>query len=264
MENNIPGGCCENSDHTRELLISSIMDMGEMLLTSGAEVLRVEDTLTRLCRAYGFCRADVFTITSSIVLTVHHTDGRVFTQTRRITNRNTNLEQVAQVNALSRQLCASPLPARQVQERIQQIRQEKSVPAWVQLLAYAAISGIFTIFFGGTVFDGLAACISGVFMFVALSFAQRLHLNSILQYALVSAFTGLVAAGLTFLGIGSSAKNITIGNIMLLIPGVAFSTSLRDLINGDTISGLLGLVEAVVKAMAIAMGFAGALLLTGG
>lgn len=253
----------ENS-HAQELLLSSIMDMGELLLTSGAEILRVEDTLSRLCRAYGFCRVDVFTITSSIVLTVHHADGRVFTQTRRIVSRNTDLAQVARVNALSRQLCAAPLPAQQVQQRLQEIRQKKGVPAWLQLLMYGALSSIFSIFFGGTVFDGVAAWISGLFMYASLSFAQRLHLNSILQSALVSAFTGLVAIGLVRLGIGSSPQSIIIGNIMLLIPGVAFTTSLRDLINGDTISGLLGLVEAVVKAMAIAMGFAGVLLLVGG
>lgn len=264
MEQNCQVLPCAENDHTQQLLLSSIMDMGELLLTSGAEVLRVEDTLTRLCCAYGFKRADVFTITSSIVLTVHHDDGRVFTQTRRITNRDTNLQCVAQVNALSRRLCAAPLPAKQVQEHLQQIRQEKGVPTWMQLVAYAAISGIFSIFFGGTIYDCVAACISGLFMFTALRFAQRLHLNSIFQYALVSAFTGLVAIGLVRLGIGNSAESITIGNIMLLIPGVAFTTSLRDLINGDTISGILGLAEAVIKAMAIAIGFAVVLLLIGG
>ena len=51
-----------------EALLACILDMGELLLVSGAEVRRVEDTLTRLCAAYGFERADVFTITSSIVL----------------------------------------------------------------------------------------------------------------------------------------------------------------------------------------------------
>ena len=36
--------------------LSAIMDIGELLLTHGAEVNRVEDTISRLCRAYGFIR----------------------------------------------------------------------------------------------------------------------------------------------------------------------------------------------------------------
>ena len=66
------------------------------------------------------------------------------------------------------------------------------------------------------------------------------------------------------MGIGNSPEKIMIGNIMLLIPGIAFTTSLRDLINGDTISGLIGLIEAIVKAIAIAIGFAAVLVQFGG
>ena len=45
-------------------------------------------------------------------------------------------------------------------------------------------------------------------------------------------------------------------NIMLVIPGIQFTNSLRDMINGDTISGLLNLTEAILKALAVAAGFA--------
>jgi len=65
-------------------------------------------------------------------------------------------------------------------------------------------------------------------------------------------------------GIGNSPELITIGNIMLLIPGIAFTTSLRDIINGDTISGLVGISEAVIKAISIAIGFAVVLVEMGG
>ena len=50
-------------------LIRCILDAGEVILKSGGEINRVEDTMARMCRAYGFVRTDVFTITSSIVIT---------------------------------------------------------------------------------------------------------------------------------------------------------------------------------------------------
>ena len=49
-------------------IVACILDIGELLLTSGAEVMRVEDTITRLCDAYGFVSSDVLTILSSITL----------------------------------------------------------------------------------------------------------------------------------------------------------------------------------------------------
>jgi len=54
-----------------------------------------------------------------------------------------------------------------------------------------------------------------------------------------------------------------IGDIMLLIPGIALTNALRDLFVGDTISGILRLLEAVLQAGIIACGFALAIL-TGG
>ena len=69
---------------------------------------------------------------------------------------------------------------------------------------------------------------------------------------------------LVYIGIGNAPDKITIGNIMLLIPGISFTTALRDMINGDTISGLVGISEAVIKAIAIAIGFAAVLVQFGG
>ena len=89
-------------------------------------------------------------------------------------------------------------------------------------------------------------------------------MNSILQSLLASAFTAGVVVLLVRFRIGQAADKITIGNIMLLIPGISFTTALRDMINGDTISGLTGISEAVIKAIAIAIGFAAVLVQFGG
>ena len=247
-----------------ERLIGCFLDIGELLLTSGAEVLRVEDTITRLCKAYGFIRADVFTITSSIVLTVHDAEGNVFTQTRRILSQNINLERVALVNSLSRKLCADPLPVENIHQEIKDIRSKRGRRPIVQCLCYAVISAVFAVFFGGTFLDGIAASVSGVIIYLSLSFCSKMRLNSILQHMLVSALAAFVIVLLVRIGIGNDPAHIIIGNIMLLIPGIAFTSSLRDLINGDTISGLLGFAEAVIKAMAIAIGSAVVLMQMGG
>lgn len=247
-----------------EQILSCILDMGELLLVSGAEVMRVEDTMQRLCTAYSFVRADVFTITSSIVLTVYTENGRVFTQTRRIVVRDTDLERVANVNALSRKLCSAPVNAESFRAQLDEIRRGRTYPRWVQMACYGGISAGFSLFFGGTLQDAAAALLSGFVMFGVLQFCRLLKLNSILQSILASGLTALAVVLLVFAGIGQHADKITIGNIMLLIPGLAFTNSLRDLINGDTISGILGISEAIVKSVAIAIGFAAVLTQVGG
>lgn len=255
---------CREDLAREEALLSCILDMGEMLLTSGAEVMRVEDTISRLCAVYDFSRADVFTITSSIVLTVRTAGGRTMTQTRRIWRRDTDLGRVEKVNALSRRLCAAPLPLSEFQSEIAALRGAGTYPVWAQRLMYVIISAAFSLFFGGSPADAAAGAIAGLVLFQTLRLCAPARLNGTLQCIFASFVTGIAAVLLYRLGLGHDPELIVIGNIMLLIPGLAFTTALRDIINGDTLSGLLGLCEAILRALAVAMGFAVVLMWTGG
>ena len=121
-----------------------------------------------------------------------------------------------------------------------------------------------SVFFGGGWMDGCAAALSGLVLFATLQFSASLKLNSIIQTMICSAITALAVLLLVRLGIGRQPDKIMIGNIMLVIPGIQFTTALRDMINGDTISGLLNMSEAVLKAISVAMGFAVVLIVGGG
>lgn len=249
---------------TMNYCLLAIMDIGELLLMHGAEVSRVEDTIMRLCRAYGFARSDVFTITSSIVVTVMLSDGRAITQTRRIRERVTDLGRVARINALSRSICAELIALDTFRKKIQEIQNLKPAPVLLQLGMYMMISASLSVFFGGTWMDGLAAALSGIVLFAALKGSTILKLTSIIQNMICSAITAAAVLLLVRAGIGVHPDKIMIGNIMLVIPGIQLTTSLRDMINGDMISGLLNMSEALLKAVSVAMGFVIVLLLGGG
>ena len=222
----------------------------------GAEVSRVEDTITRLCQAYGFVSSDVFTITSSIVVTAMMPDESTYTQTRRIKERATDLGKVEKVNALSRKICEKHIALDEMRNEIQKIKDIKPAPRLLDLSMYILISASLSVFFGGKWIDGLAAAISGSVLFVVLQLSAALKLNSIVQSMACSAITAAAVMLLVKCGIGVQPDKIMIGNIMLVIPGIQLTTSLRDMISGDMISGLLNMSEALLKAIAVAMGFA--------
>lgn len=244
--------------------LSAFMDIGELLLTHGAEVNRVEDTISRLCGAYGFVRSDVFTITSSIVASAMTPDGTTITQTRRIKDRDTDLGKVELVNGLSRKICKNPVSVDAIQEEIRAIRDRRSISEGVKLGMYMLISSSLSVFFGGSWLDGLAAALSGMVLYGMLRQSAAMKLNGIIQTMMCSAVTALAVSLLVKIGIGTHPDKIMIGNIMLVIPGIQLTNSLRDMINGDMISGLLNMSEALLKAVSVAMGFAVTLLAGGG
>ncbi|MED9902751.1 MAG: threonine/serine exporter family protein [Lachnospiraceae bacterium] len=245
-------------------LLSAILDVGEIMLVSGAEVNRVENTIQHMAAAYGYSKVDVFTITSSIVVTVREPGGNIETQTRRIRGYDTDMRRVERCNSLSRAVCREVLPLAGLLQEIEDIRQEKRYPGWLVFLIYGTNSAVFSAFFGGSIQDMAAAFLGGLVLRLTLLAGNRLKVQNIILTILCSAAAALSAVCMVRIGLGESADQIIIGNIMLLIPGLALTTSLRDMISGDLISGLLGLCEAVIRAVAIAFGVALVLWQTGG
>ena len=248
----------------QEQILCAILDAGELLLTAGAEVARVEDTIRRMAAAYGFVRADVLTITASMIVTAQLDDGAVLTQTRRILRRETNMRQIEAVNALSREVCAHPMPLEQFHARLDAVRHMDDGPRWRQPIAYLIIAGAFAVFFGGTWRDGIAAMLCSIVLYFIGQMGARIDLQPLVLTPFSAAAMCLAAIVTVWIGLGQGLDYIIIGNIMLLIPGIAFVTSLRDMIVGDTISGLLGAFEALLRALAIAAGCALVLMQLGG
>ena len=89
-------------------------------------------------------------------------------------------------------------------------------------------------------------------------------MNSLIQTMFCSAVTSISVKLLVGIGIGVHPDKIMIGNIMLVISGIQLTNSLRDMISGDMISGLLNMSEALMKAISVAMGFAMGVLFGGG
>lgn len=236
-------------------LLSAALDIGEQMHVSGGEIYRVEDCINRICRAYGAIDVDVFTITSSIVLTIQAPDGKRYTQTRRIERAETNLDRVDKLNRLSRQMCQQQLPYDTFVGRFSEIMSVPRYPQWLEYVAYAMIAGCFTVFSGGTLLDALISALIGLGLKAVVTLNGNLRFNRVLSSVIAS----FVLSSLAFISVGllrdTSVNTIVIGNIMLLIPGVGLTNSMRDMISGDTMSGILRFIEACIVALAIAGGY---------
>lgn len=103
-------------------LLTCALDIGELMLISGAEIGRVEDSVKRIVSAYDIARADIFTITSNIVVTLTPGSGVPITQTRRILRYDTDLEKLHSLNNLSRYICREKPNAEYIAAEVARIR----------------------------------------------------------------------------------------------------------------------------------------------
>lgn len=238
-----------------EKTLTLIMDIGEQMLVCGGEVSRVEESIKRMVMAYRAKRADVFIITSSMVVTVEDEKGLCHTRTRRVTSISTDIEKLHRLNALVRTVCDSALDCDTLSAELQNIRKVKPYPALVTLLSYGVISAAFTLFFGGTLVEAACALPIGLILGLLVLLCDKGNLNRIFAKLLCSFAAALLAFSSVLLGLVPTADHIIIGYIMTLIPGVGLTNALRDLFVGDSITGVLRTIEAVLFALAIAGGY---------
>ena len=131
---------------TPDALLHCFMDLGEAMLTVGADVNRVEDTLIRMGMAYGAARMNVFVITSSMVVTMTLPDGRDVTQTRRVPSPGgTDMTVLEDLNALSGRcgLIAAVCWRREVARSFSAAHRQTDFPPRCLALPSAICSGIF-------------------------------------------------------------------------------------------------------------------------
>lgn len=240
------------------------LDVGEQLLMCGGEVSRVEDTIERICMAYSAERVDVIAITSAVWVTVIWEDGTVITQSRRIKNHKKNMHRLERLNALSRKVCAERPSLPEARAQFAKILQKDRHWFRRELVGAILVAISCTLFFGGDWKDTLVAPVVGVLIILAQWVSGKIGGNRFLSQIVCAFFATSVSIFAVSLGLGSSVEQIMIGCVMILIPGIAFTHAVENLITGDTLSGLLSSCEAIFVALGLAGGFAAATLLFGG
>ena len=240
------------------------VDIGQAMLEAGAEIHRVEDTIYRLCSAYGLGRADIFAIRSLILVTIREDTGRLYTDSRRIYGIGTNMARLEELNALSRYICRERPTAMEISRRFKESMEKNPVPWQETMFGYMLAASSFACFFGGRLRDGAAAAVLGFLLFVMDRHMAGRRLQRFVYIAFCSVILGFLGMGWGRTGLGLLPDKIMIGTIMLLIPGMALMNSVRDMLNNNAINGLFSCIDASLTAGAMAAGFGVPLILLGG
>lgn len=253
----------ENLPEGAEKILSLALDLAKSMVQCGAEINRVEETVRRICFAYGISKTEVFSIISMVYATVIEKNGKTHTQMRRIYSYAPNFDRLEQLNALSRKICAEVPDVDQAAAELKSIFVKKRRFRPTVCLGYIIAAMSFTVFFGGTVADSVASAPIALVIYLINAYIKSTGVNRLFFTALSSAVSGFLAILFVHLGFADNANMIMIGDIMLIVPGLMLVNSVREMLCGDIMSGLLRLLESVIIALAIACGFAVAIITMG-
>ena len=234
-------------------ILNLVSSMGETLLLNGAEIARVQTTMEMVAKAY-LADIDVFAISNGIFVTLHQDNTTRSTQVKHVPLSSANLGRVAMINQLSREIVENNLSLDEALVKMEEILKTPSNPFLLELAACAVGAAGFCFLFGGNIYDTLAALPVGMLLCICQKYIRKAKLSKMIQTVLESAIVTLGGLFIARLFPGLNSDMIVVGGLIILVPGVPFTTSIRDFFNGDYLSGTIRLIDALLVAMCMAIG----------
>lgn len=247
------------------LLLKTAVLAGRIMLESGGETYRVEDTVTRILRLSNKEHAQAVVMSGSIIASIADNSMDAMTVVEDTRDRSIFLNRIYLVNNISRKLCAGDIELEAAYEelcRIQHIQQFRPVFSSICL---GLLPAIFPLILGGRFIDCVLGLAAGVILMLISFITHKTNINTFVgNFAAIAIATMMIMFVNRWSGYLFAANIVISGAIMPMVPGVAITNAVRDTLMGDYISGGAKALEAIVKAFAIALGVAVGLMSSGG
>lgn len=234
-------------------ILQLINEIGFLLLKHGAEIYRVEESLERMCKGYGFENVEIFAIPTYFTLSLTLHDGTPYQSTKRSRSNRTHLDNLYELNNLVRKISNQEIEVDEVKESIEKIKSNQ-LDLKLIFIGYVVSAAMFCIFFGGGFLEMIVSSVIGGILFFVILIMERLSINSIMRTIFSSMVLSTIAIIASKLNIIDNMQSVITGTLMILVPGIAITNSLRDIMGGDFVSGLSRMIEAILIAASIAIG----------
>ena len=244
-----------------QTLLDIVVDLGYRLSMCGAETFRVEESINRILAAYGI-QSEAYSIPNCLIVSIETPEGKPMTRMRRIGIHGNDLDGVEKYNSLSRILCqTTPAP----ETALKWLHETDKSLIKYSLAGVCAGSFLgafgFTFLFGGTILDGVFAGLCGILVALVNHFLNNLDTNQFFRTILASFVMAVPPYILGATHLTDNADAVVIATLMLLVPGLLFVNALRDIIYGDTNSGVNRIMQVLLIAAALCLGTGSALTL---
>lgn len=247
-----------DKEKQKKILILALY-AGELLMKNGAEVSRVQDTVTRIVKACGIQYVESFAVPTGIFISIDNgdSDDDTYTFLKQIKSTTTNLNKIAKLNSFSREFVSTDMTIDEGMAILKAIEDEKPYPFPFRLIGAGVGAGAFSLLIGANILEALAAFVIGMISFCLAVLMNSYNANFFIKNVCCSALSGLLAMALSVaspLAPLVTYKPIVVGVLMLFVPGVAITNCIRDLLDGQLISGESRISEVILTAVSLAAG----------
>ena len=234
-------------------LLKFSSDKGKLMLQIGGENYRVEETVSWISKSFDVDDVEVFASPTAVMISILF-DGEIHSIVKRINSRGIDLNMVHNINSLSREISQNKPSIETCEEKLKELCKENSYSLNRTLISAGIATSTFTILFDGGFMEFLCAFFIGILTKLVTINLRKFNLNEFFINTLCGGLISILSILCVHFGLINGLDKLIAGSIMLLVPGLALTNSIRDLLEGQLVSGLTRAAEAFFIGLSAALG----------
>ena len=233
-----------------------ILKAGKILLSSGAEISRTEDTMNYIARAMNFKDLEAYVSNRGIFATAKKDDNNEITRIYNVPEVDINLSKIESVNALSRRITQKSITIEEVINELEKINTMPDYSIFWRLVAYTIGASGFSYAIGSSITDSIIAGIIGLILGVYMCTIKRILSSDVLITILGSILIALLGNLFIHFELGSNLSVILLGAMIDIVPGVPFVNAIREYSQNNYNTGITLMMGALLTCISMAVGVA--------
>lgn len=245
-----------NEEIMTDVELEIILKAGKILLSSGAEISRTEDTMNYIARAMNFKDLEAYVSNRGIFATAKKDDNTEITRIYNVPEVDINLSKIESVNALSRRITQKSITIEEVINELEKIDTMPDYLIFWRLVAYTIGASGFSYAIGSSITDSIIAGIIGLILGAYMCTIKRILNSDVLITILGSILIALFGNLFIHFNIGSNLSVILLGAMIDIVPGVPFVNAIREYSQNNYNTGITLMMGALLTCISMAVGVA--------
>lgn len=237
-----------------EYILDFAASLGCRMLTVGANLERVNDTMYRICHSYHLNSISIYSLSSVIMISAKSSDGITGTRQVSVPRGDKHLEKLNRFNQLSRRICTETPPPETLSGMLTEAENVDDYSYLTRILGYLIAMTSIGVINGGSIRDIISADLNTLILLWLTDFFDKRQINRIVANTLCTFIARTLAVLYVKIGIGEHYFIIVIVNSMLMIPGSALVNAFRNILCGNEMNGILEFLKVILETVAIVFG----------
>ena len=246
-----------------DYIVDFAAHLGREQLSAGANLERANDTMERVCKAYGLHEVSVFSLSTIISLSATSLDGDTHTRQVKVPGMSIHLEKLRQLNDLAHNVCDNTPSPDKLQDMLYEALMVRSYSAWGEMLGFVIAISCLCRIFGGTWSELLIVTLCTVLAYWLNRWLGRANLNRIITNAINMAVTTAIFFLMVWIGFADNLMAMLTPMSLMFIPGVPLVNAMRNILCGNEMNGILEFLKVVLETLTLCLGVLIAYMLCG-